>query len=224
MSPTFACSQCGAKGTLPDEPIDDQRCPTCDALPVEVSLVSLPPRTILGMSVPAFAVVVTVLVLCAGVPLVLLPMIQRNRETVYRYTSKDQMRDLDTAFHLYADAHDYLPTEAAIYGDRKPLLSWRVHILQYVEGRHRYDQFHLDEPWDSPHNKKLILQMPAVYWSPTSKVTDEGKTVFLAVTGPGTAFQKGTEVHIVIPDGISSTIMLVEVSDERAVIWTKPED
>ena len=29
-----------------------------------------------------------------------------------------------------------------------------------------YDQFHLDEPWDSEHNKPLAAKMPAVYSSP----------------------------------------------------------
>ena len=47
--------------------------------------------------------------------------------------------------------------------DGKPLLSWRVLILPYVEQEDLYKQFHLDEPWDSEHNKKLIEKMPAVY-------------------------------------------------------------
>ena len=42
----------------------------------------------------------------------------------------------------------------------KPGLSWRVAILPYLEQDTLYKQFKLDEPWDSPHNKKLIRQMP----------------------------------------------------------------
>ena len=36
--------------------------------------------------------------------------------------------------------------------DGKPLLSWRVAILQYLDGKEKalYEKFHLDEPWDSP--------------------------------------------------------------------------
>ena len=43
----------------------------------------------------------------------------------------------------------------------KPLLSWRVHLLPFLEENELYEQFKLDEPWDSPHNIKLLDQMPA---------------------------------------------------------------
>ena len=39
-------------------------------------------------------------------------------------------------------------------------LSWRVLLLPYLEEKTLYEQFHLDEPWDSPNNKKLIERMP----------------------------------------------------------------
>jgi hypothetical protein len=53
---------------------------------------------------------------------------------------------------------------AAIRGkDGKPLLSWRVAILPYLEQKALHDRFHLDEPWNSPHNKTLLSQMPDVY-------------------------------------------------------------
>ena len=50
--------------------------------------------------------------------------------------------------------------------DGKPLLSWRVLILPYLEQEALYKEFHLDEPWDSPHNRTLIARMPAVYRCP----------------------------------------------------------
>ena len=37
--------------------------------------------------------------------------------------------------------------------DGKPLLSWRVTILPYIEHSMLYREFKLDEAWDSPHNK-----------------------------------------------------------------------
>ena len=36
-------------------------------------------------------------------------------------------------------------------------------ILPYIEEGQLYQQFKLDEPWDSPHNKKLIALMPKIY-------------------------------------------------------------
>jgi len=39
-------------------------------------------------------------------------------------------------------------------------------ILPYIEQNNLYQQFHLDEPWDSEHNQKLMQQMPKTYASP----------------------------------------------------------
>ena len=57
----------------------------------------------------------------------------------------------------------------AVFKDGKPLLSWRVKLLPYLEQGALYKEFHLDEPWDSEHNKKLRATVPATYRSPTSK-------------------------------------------------------
>jgi len=38
-----------------------------------------------------------------------------------------------------------------------------------LEHQALYEQFHLDAPWDGPHNKILISKMPAVYRSPMSE-------------------------------------------------------
>ena len=113
--------------------------------------------------------------------------------------------------------------------DGKALLSWRVHVLPFIEQRQLYEQFHLDEPWDSPHNKELIEQMPEIYRSPDSS-GEPGKTNYLGVGGADGIFVKpkagdklGTRMAQVT-DGTSNTIMAVEVPDESAVTWTKPGD
>ena len=129
-------------------------------------------------------------------------------------TSKDNLKDIGSAINQYALRSDgKLPS-----GKKKPLLSWRVHLLPYFSHRALHDRFHFDEPWDSEHNKKLIKEMPARYAAPTSNVADEGKTVYLAVTGKDTAFERG------VCDGNNRTIIIVEVNDKKAAIWTKPDD
>ncbi|HOM18937.1 MAG TPA: DUF1559 domain-containing protein, partial [Thermoguttaceae bacterium] len=94
----------------------------------------------------------------------------------------------------------------------------------FVEQQALYDQFHLDEPWDSPHNRKLIERMPAVFQSPGVK-TKPGMTVYLGLVGEGTLFEGDKKRPIGdIRDGTSNTIMLVEADPDRAVPWTKPDD
>ena len=87
-----------------------------------------------------------------------------------------------------------------------------------------YNQFHQDEPWDSENNKKLIAKMPPEFRSPNSKA-GEGKTNYLAVRGEKTVFPGKQGVRIAdIKDGTAHTIAIVEASDEKAAIWTKPDD
>ncbi|MCA9200976.1 MAG: DUF1559 domain-containing protein, partial [Planctomycetales bacterium] len=107
----------------------------------------------------------------------------------------------------------------------RPLLSWRVYLLPYFEYQSLYEQFHLDEPWDSPHNIKLVEKMPEVFRSRGLETDTSGKTCYLVPTGPGTLFdgQQG-KLMKEVRDGFSRTLLLVEVSPEYAVPWTKPAD
>jgi hypothetical protein len=115
-----------------------------------------------------------------------------------------------------------LPAACSRGPDGKPLLSWRVAILPYIEEEALYAQFHLDEPWDSPRNIALLPKMPRTFaeeWdNPPS-----GLTRFQVYVGPGTAFE-GNDGHGVreITDGTNRTVLVVE--GEEAVPWTKPAD
>jgi hypothetical protein len=105
----------------------------------------------------------------------------------------------------------------------KPLLSWRVAILPYLEEKALYDQFRLDEPWDSPNNKKLLDRMPAIYQG--QRAEKDGKTTVMVFAGKNTPFEEGkkTAVRDLI-NGATNTIMAVEAGPDKAVPWTKPED
>ncbi len=134
------------------------------------------------------------------------------------------MKQIGLAMLNHESAYKRFPA-AAIYGkDGKPLLSWRVKVLPFVGEAELYNQFHLDEPWDSEHNKPLLAKMPPVYREP--KFGDLGdKSVFVVPTGPETIFSddKGLTIRDVT-DGTSKTILLVEVDPAHAVPWTKPDD
>jgi hypothetical protein len=128
--------------------------------------------------------------------------------------------------HNYNDTHGHLPP-AVVYGeDDQPLYSWRVLLLPYIGEEELYDEFHLDEPWDSPHNLPLLSRMPATYAPPSGKrwKVPPNHTVCHVFVGKGTAFEgpEGLRLPADFPDGTSNTILIVEAGEP--VPWTKPED
>jgi hypothetical protein len=110
--------------------------------------------------------------------------------------------------------------------DGQPLLSWRVLLLPYIEGEDVYKQFHLDEPWDSEHNLKLLDRMPKTYAAPWTKYVDvpPNHTVLKVFLWPGTPFEPGAKLTLKedFPDGLDNTLLFVEAG--QPVPWTKPDD
>ena len=129
------------------------------------------------------------------------------------------------AMHNYHDKHGQLPP-AVVHGkDGRPLLSWRVLILPFLENGDLYSQFRLDEPWDSRHNKKLLEKMPAVFTPFDGSSPPQPHTTFYQVfVGKGAAFEgrEGLRLRNDFPDRTSDTFLVVEAG--TAVPWTKPED
>ncbi|MBC8875714.1 MAG: DUF1559 domain-containing protein [Planctomycetes bacterium] len=147
------------------------------------------------------------------------------KSSAARARSAYNLKQIGLRIHNYRDSHENFPAPANYDADGKPLLSWRVHILQYMRGHERlYDQFHLNEPWDSEANQKLIERMPGVFRSPGTRLQEKGLTSYVLPVGPDTVFP-GAEGPV--PEQIKNwrtAIMAVEVDDAHAVIWTKPED
>ncbi len=140
-----------------------------------------------------------------------------------RLAVESQMKQLGVAAHGYLSANSKLPTAATMSADGKPLLSWRVALLPFLGQKELYDQFKLDEPWDSEHNKTLVQNMPAVYAVPG--VSEPGKTALLAPIGEGAVFaHKEGATLAMASDGPSNTILLVQANPDRAVVWTAPDD
>ncbi len=137
----------------------------------------------------------------------------------------NNFRQIVIAFHTYHDSRGNFPPQAICDARGKPLLSWRVAILPYIEQEALYKQFKLDEPWDSPHNKKLLAKMPKIY-APVAgaAVAEPDATVYQVFTGPRTMYPTPDPKRsfVNITDGTSNTILIAEAS--KAVPWTKPED
>jgi hypothetical protein len=139
---------------------------------------------------------------------------------------ENNLKQITLALRNYESTYAKFPAVANFDKQGKPLLSWRVHLLPYLEQEQLYKEFHLDEPWDSEHNKNLIARMPAVYRCPSQKLSDPGKTTYLAPVGEKLMFTGGPKAIRIadVTDGTSNTIFLVDANDQHAVTWTKPDD
>lgn len=147
-------------------------------------------------------------------------------ESTRRRQRMQKFKEISLAILNYESAKKHLPPPAICDANGKPLLSWRVAILPYLDQTELYKKFRLDEPWDSPHNLPWSKVMVEAYSDPAfPELARESKTTYVLPAGAGTALDSKTGATFRdIRDGTSMTIMLVEVPPEGAVVWTKPED
>lgn len=152
----------------------------------------------------------------------LLPAVQQVRGASRRTVSMNNLRQICLASLNYESAYMKFPSNIEDE-DGEPLLSWRVAILPFIEQNALYNEFHLDEPWDSDHNIKLLDRMPEVFKSPN--VDSDTKTVYLGFEGEGTMHDPDEERIGFgnITDGSSNTIWATEANEAAAIEWSKPQ-
>lgn len=151
---------------------------------------------------------------------ILKPAIEKATKAATLVKYKNNLKFIGLACHNYESTYRAFPG-ASETADGKKGLSWRVHILPFLDQAALYNKFNLDEPWDSDTNKALIDQMPEVYQ--VEGVTEAGKTALHVFTGAGAPFAGGQPVKIsAFTDGTSNTILVASAGPNTAEIWTKP--
>lgn len=155
------------------------------------------------------------------------PAVISARGAAARAQSSNNLKQIMLAMHNYHDVYRHFPAAYGMKKDGTKLLSWRVYLLPYLDQQVLYDQFHLDEPWDSDHNKKLISIIPKALLSPSlpQELAKKGMTTYVAPVGEKTiwAGSEATGIQMIL-DGTSNTIAVLETDADHAVIWTKPDD
>ena len=99
----------------------------------------------------------------------LLPAIPAARPAVFRMQCSNNMKQIALAFQNYHDKHGHFPPAYSVDENGKPLHSWRVLILPYMEREQKalYEKIRLDEPWDSEHNCQFHSQVPREFQCPS---------------------------------------------------------
>ena len=155
--------------------------------------------------------------------LILPVLLQRSTEVPGpKVDCKNNLKMIGLALHSYHDAYGSFPPAVVTDAEGRPLHSWRVLILPFLDQQLLHEEYRWDEPWDGPHNRELANRMPKPYWCPDDPYSLT--TRYLAVAGPGTAFDGSSAIRLdAITDGISRTIVVVETPGDP-VHWMEPRD
>ncbi len=152
---------------------------------------------------------------------ILKPTIEQANVQAGLQEKKNNLKSIGIAFHNFNDSNLRFPG-AGKSAEGKSGLSWRVHLLPYLDQFELYQKFKLDEPWDSENNKPLIAQMPVIF-NVDGGVPEEGKTSIHVMTGPGAPFAKDATPKLTdFTDGTSNVILFIVAGSDKAEVWTKP--
>ena len=146
------------------------------------------------------------------------------REAARRLQCNNDMRQIALALRNYRQANGCFPPAYIADKNGKPMHSWRVLILPYLDEQALYKLYNFNEPWDGPNNKKLLASRPYGYSCPSDMDAYTRRatcTSYVAVVGPKAAWP-GKEPKKLTGD-LSQTIMLVE-SCNTDIQWTEPKD
>ncbi len=148
-----------------------------------------------------------------------------SRSAARRMQCDNKMKQLGIAMHNHLDVKGYFPPAYTVDESGKPLHSWRVLILPYVDQQAMYEAIRLDEPWDSEHNRQFHDKMPPIFRCPQLKKgktnRDTGYCVVVGDDTFGRIGEKGLKIGK-ITDGTSNTLMILE--RKEPVCWMAPVD
>ncbi len=139
---------------------------------------------------------------------------------------RNNVKQLSLALHNYAsDNHGQFPPAYIADENGRPMHSWRVLILPYIEQDVLYRQYHFAESWDSPHNLTIAQQIPDLFQCPSRSSDQRGLfTSYVAVVGDETMWPGAESTSYEdITDGTTNTLCLLEWP-ESDIVWTEPRD
>lgn len=139
----------------------------------------------------------------------------------------NNLSKLTLALTQYHDVYQSFPPPYIADSKGRPIHSWRVLILPFLDQKSLYQQYRFDEPWDGPNNHLLHDTALAIFQCPAhAKTQPSAETNYVAVVGRRTVWQEDAKSPIRmadIIDGTSNTILLVEV-ENSGIHWMEPRD
>jgi hypothetical protein len=167
-------------------------------------------------------ILIPVAIIGIGACLAFAPCIETVRDGEGWVRSSVRLRMIGAAIQAYSKANGHLPPTIVRGKDGKPLFSWRVLILPYIDEMNVYEKLRPDEPWDSPHNAPIVAECPRSFVPWGGNNDAPGLTRYQVFVGPGTAFERDRITWNDFPNGLANTILVVESGEP--VPWAKPAE
>lgn len=208
------CRECGEAVSVPGSRFGD------DPVPVPKAKVAIPA---VGIIIAALGVGA---LLCGGILVaLLLPAVGSARQAARRVSCVNNVKQIQLGILNYESANGRLPPAYTVDENGRPMHSWRVLILPYMEQKALYDRYDMTEPWDSPDNLALTEQnVPAFYQCPSSPDTGS-HTNYIVPYGASAMFDANGKLldDIAAADGLSRTLSVVE-TNRSDIHWSEPRD
>jgi prepilin-type processing-associated H-X9-DG protein len=228
----FTCPHCGKSSTIDDRFAGQSGpCGACGkpiTVPFPASPYGAPPKSGGGTGAGLIIGILAAVLVAGGCVIallaaLLLPAVQAARGAARRSASQNNLKQIGLALHNYHDTYRQLPPAIVKDADGKPLYSWRVVILPFMEQNALYQQWDKDKAWDSPENMALSNSIIASYRSPADDGPPTGTNYFMVV-GPDTMFPPDRAISFAdCTDGLSNTIAVIETKG-IAGNWAAPID
>jgi hypothetical protein len=154
----------------------------------------------------------------------MLPAVSRNREAARAPQCKNNLKQIAVALLNYEADYDALPPAYTVDGDGKPLHSWRTLLLPYLDQSPLYNRIDFSKPWDDPVNAEACSRSLAIFDCPSSTLPKSHTTYLASVGSSGCLRLTEPRPLSEITDGLSETLMVIEVPLDQSVPWMSPQD
>lgn len=160
------------------------------------------------------------LLLCVvGGFFLIFPAITKVREAAARANELNNLKQISLGMHNHASATGRLPV-----ADQN--LSWRVHILPYIEQDNLYRQFDRNAAWNAGRNSSHADTFIKTYQSPLDD-PPTAQTHYRVFTGEDSVFDTNLwrgapPFPMFAKDGSSNTLLIIDTAE--TVPWPAPKE
>jgi hypothetical protein len=152
-----------------------------------------------------------VLIFVAGCLFAFAQLVRKANRAAERSVCDGHLAQIAHALLEYREVHGHLPPAYVADADGKPMHSWRVLLLPFLNYEDIYARYNLNEAWNGPNNSKLLQEIPNEYKCASTNASD-GRTPFLALKSAVSNVELGVGEVLIVEDAVHS------------VNWMEPTD